>query len=167
MLQSLDRLPMSYSVWPSMDASKRVKALRTSLIDSTSTLASSAESSCSSPLHTPLLASTAICQPKAPENEMTRCAMTTSAVASDADNFSRLSSSGGTPALAGVHISYEMTPFSSTLSSLHPVCRICQTATEKNNILLSPCRCDGTLKYVHGTCLRVSDGCDSNGGLEF
>ena len=52
-------------------------------------------------------------------------------------------------------ISYEMTPYSSTLSSLHPVCRICQNPSEKRNVLITPCRCDGTLKHVHGTCLRV------------
>lgn len=52
-------------------------------------------------------------------------------------------------------ISYEMTPYSSTLSSLHPVCRICQNPSEKNNVLITPCRCDGSLKHIHGTCLRV------------
>lgn len=56
-------------------------------------------------------------------------------------------------------ISYDMTPYSSTLSALHPICRICQSPSEKNNVLITPCRCDGTLKHVHGTCLRVSNDC--------
>lgn len=56
----------------------------------------------------------------------------------------------------GCKISYEMTPFSSTLSALHPMCRICQNPSEKKNVLITPCRCDGSLKHVHGTCLRVS-----------
>lgn len=57
--------------------------------------------------------------------------------------------------LVSIKISYDMTPYASTLSALHPICRICQNPNEKNNILISPCRCDGTLKHVHGTCLRV------------
>ena len=64
-------------------------------------------------------------------------------------------SSENAVSLTGVKISYDITPFSSTLSSLYPVCRICQNPAEKKNALLTPCRCDGSLKYVHGTCLRV------------
>lgn len=62
-----------------------------------------------------------------------------------------------TSTVTGIKVSYDMTPFSSTLSSLCPICRICQLPNEKNNILITPCRCDGSLKHVHGTCLRVSD----------
>lgn len=54
-----------------------------------------------------------------------------------------------------VTITYDMTPFSSTLSSLSPSCRICQCHNDMNNVLITPCRCDGSLKYIHGTCLRV------------
>lgn len=54
-----------------------------------------------------------------------------------------------------VTISYDMTPFSSTLSSLSPSCRICQCPNDVNNVLITPCRCDGSLKHIHGTCLRV------------
>lgn len=53
-------------------------------------------------------------------------------------------------------ISYEPTPFSSTLSSLSPLCRICQCPSEAENILITPCRCDGSLKHIHATCLLVS-----------
>lgn len=52
--------------------------------------------------------------------------------------------------------SYEQTPFSSTMSSLAPICRICQATGEPDNVLIYPCRCDGSMKYIHGTCLRVS-----------
>ena len=31
-----------------------------------------------------------------------------------------------------------------------PICRIC---LETNGILFSPCLCNGTIKYVHETCL--------------
>lgn len=57
--------------------------------------------------------------------------------------------------MPAVIVSYELTPFSSTLSSLHPICRICQCPAEVNNVLISPCRCSGSLKFIHGTCLRV------------
>lgn len=58
--------------------------------------------------------------------------------------------------LQGVSINYELTPFSSTLSSLNPMCRICQCAAEASNVLITPCRCDGSLKHIHATCLLVS-----------
>jgi hypothetical protein len=44
---------------------------------------------------------------------------------------------------------------SSTLSL--PVCRICQLPSmEPNNHLISPCRCLGSIRYVHNNCLLVS-----------
>lgn len=58
--------------------------------------------------------------------------------------------------LPGVTVSYELTPFSSTISSLCPICRICQCPGDAKNVLISPCRCSGSLKFIHGTCLRVS-----------
>lgn len=66
---------------------------------------------------------------------------------------------------ASVKVSYELTPFSSTQSSLFPVCRICHLPHEKSNVLISPCRCNGSVKHVHGTCLRVSMFSTSGSGL--
>lgn len=44
---------------------------------------------------------------------------------------------------------------SSTVSS--PVCRICQLpGMEPSNPLISPCRCLGSIRYVHNNCLLVS-----------
>ena len=44
---------------------------------------------------------------------------------------------------------------SSTMSM--PVCRICQLPSmEPNNMLISPCRCLGSIRYVHNNCLLVS-----------
>ena len=44
---------------------------------------------------------------------------------------------------------------SSTVSS--PVCRICQLpGVEPSNPLISPCRCLGSIRYVHNNCLLVS-----------
>lgn len=60
-----------------------------------------------------------------------------------------------------VKVSYDLTPFSSTQSSLFPLCRICQLPHDKDNILITPCKCNGTLKHVHGTCLRVSMFCNN------
>lgn len=64
--------------------------------------------------------------------------------------------SRSTNLVAGVGMNYEMTPFSSTLSSLYPMCRICQCPAEPDNTLITPCRCDGSLKHIHATCLLVS-----------
>ena len=44
---------------------------------------------------------------------------------------------------------------SSTVSM--PVCRICQLpGVEPSNPLISPCRCLGSIRYVHNNCLLVS-----------
>ena len=44
---------------------------------------------------------------------------------------------------------------SSTMSM--PVCRICQLPSmEPSNMLISPCRCLGSIRYVHNNCLLVS-----------
>lgn len=37
-----------------------------------------------------------------------------------------------------------------------PTCRICDSAGDGSNRLISPCRCSGTSKYVHEQCLNVS-----------
>jgi len=43
---------------------------------------------------------------------------------------------------------------SSSTSSM-PICRICQLpGMEPSNPLLSPCRCLGSIRYVHGPCLK-------------
>ena len=38
-----------------------------------------------------------------------------------------------------------------------PTCRICDSAGDGSNRLISPCRCSGTSKFVHEQCLNVSD----------
>jgi len=38
-----------------------------------------------------------------------------------------------------------------------PTCRICDSAGDGSNRLVSPCRCSGTSKYVHEQCLNVSN----------
>nr|XP_022915020.1 E3 ubiquitin-protein ligase MARCH3-like [Onthophagus taurus] len=45
------------------------------------------------------------------------------------------------------------TPISSSLSSCSMVCRICQTFS-KQELLISPCNCKGSLAYVHLSCLE-------------
>merc|ERR1711997_1142544 len=43
----------------------------------------------------------------------------------------------------------------STISSLYPTCRICfQDLVDPDNPLISPCRCSGSIGYVHRKCLR-------------
>lgn len=36
-----------------------------------------------------------------------------------------------------------------------PVCRICLSSDEDGSRLIAPCRCTGTMKYVHRDCLRT------------
>ena len=37
-----------------------------------------------------------------------------------------------------------------------PTCRICfETEIDENDPLLNPCKCDGTSKYVHKSCLNA------------
>ena len=44
---------------------------------------------------------------------------------------------------------------SSSTSSM-PICRICQLPSiEPHNTLISPCRCLGSIRYVHNPCLAV------------
>merc|ERR1719431_1609015 len=53
----------------------------------------------------------------------------------------------------GVAIPVSMSHSSSTTSM--PICRICQLPSmEPNNPLLSPCRCLGSIRYVHSPCLK-------------
>ena len=35
-------------------------------------------------------------------------------------------------------------------------CRICQMQGDDRDPLFSPCRCSGSLRYIHGSCLKVS-----------
>jgi hypothetical protein len=45
---------------------------------------------------------------------------------------------------------------SDTGTDLLPVCRICQLPGDKEDFLFSPCRCSGTMMFVHYLCLLVS-----------
>ena len=47
-------------------------------------------------------------------------------------------------------------PKSETNSVSGPLCRICHMNGEEGEILISPCRCSGTLQFIHNTCLMVS-----------
>ncbi|KAK6188095.1 hypothetical protein SNE40_004352 [Patella caerulea] len=44
-------------------------------------------------------------------------------------------------------------PESDAGTDLLPVCRICQLPGDEKEILFAPCRCSGTLRYVHYACL--------------
>ena len=35
----------------------------------------------------------------------------------------------------------------------NPECRICYEGEKLNDILISPCKCKGTSKYIHKSCL--------------
>merc|ERR1719147_232918 len=57
------------------------------------------------------------------------------------------------PVLPDTSVLPMMSHSSSTTSM--PVCRICQLpGLEPNNPLISPCRCLGSIKYVHNPCLK-------------
>lgn len=45
----------------------------------------------------------------------------------------------------------------SSSSSAYPTCRICHLPGELGESLITPCRCSGTVQYVHTTCLVVSN----------
>ena len=36
-----------------------------------------------------------------------------------------------------------------------PTCRICYDTEKENNLLINPCRCTGSVKYVHEECLKT------------
>ena len=40
------------------------------------------------------------------------------------------------------------------LLNLKKICRICLEIGNKNNPLISPCLCEGSIKYVHQSCLK-------------
>jgi len=42
---------------------------------------------------------------------------------------------------------------SETASALLAICRICHQPGDEYDILISPCRCAGTLQFIHNTCL--------------
>ena len=47
---------------------------------------------------------------------------------------------------------------SETSSAVLPICRICHMPSEledEQEMLISPCRCAGTLQFIHNTCLQV------------
>lgn len=41
-------------------------------------------------------------------------------------------------------------------SAILPICRICHMPGDESEILISPCRCVGTVQFIHNTCLMVS-----------
>lgn len=45
---------------------------------------------------------------------------------------------------------------SDSSSAIIAICRICHMPGEENEILITPCRCAGTLQFIHNTCLQVS-----------
>lgn len=36
-----------------------------------------------------------------------------------------------------------------------PMCKICHVSAKDNDPLISPCRCSGTMQYIHCGCLMV------------
>ena len=59
-------------------------------------------------------------------------------------------------------ITCDRSPFSSVTSSLSSLCRICQCPAEPDRVLIAPCRCKGSLQYIHSACLLVSIQMQSN-----
>jgi len=57
------------------------------------------------------------------------------------------------PSAASV-LSYARSDTDSSVNG--PACRICDSAGDGSNRLISPCRCSGTSKFVHEQCLNVS-----------
>ena len=49
----------------------------------------------------------------------------------------------------------QLSMLSDTNSALLPICRICHLPEDGGDILISPCRCAGTLQFIHNTCLMV------------
>ncbi|KAK2145634.1 hypothetical protein LSH36_667g00021 [Paralvinella palmiformis] len=47
----------------------------------------------------------------------------------------------------------QLSMLSDTNSALLPICRICHLPEDGGDILISPCRCAGTLQFIHNTCL--------------
>ena len=46
---------------------------------------------------------------------------------------------------------------SDSASVIIPFCRICHMAGDDTEILITPCRCAGTLQFIHDKCLQVRD----------
>ena len=44
---------------------------------------------------------------------------------------------------------------SDSTSAIIAICRICHMPGEEDEILITPCRCAGTLQFIHNTCLQV------------
>ena len=51
---------------------------------------------------------------------------------------------------------YSLDSKSETNSVFWDICKICHQPSDPEDPLISPCRCAGTLQYIHGTCLTVS-----------
>ena len=39
-------------------------------------------------------------------------------------------------------------------SNITPICRICYEKDKKNDLLIIPCKCEGTIKFVHQSCIK-------------
>jgi len=58
------------------------------------------------------------------------------------------------PALDEGNLCYKTTMSTSSSTTSMPICRICQLPSmEPSNHLISPCRCLGSIRYVHNPCL--------------
>ena len=53
-------------------------------------------------------------------------------------------------------MSFSLDSKSETNSVFYDICKICHQTSDPEDPLISPCRCAGTLQYIHGTCLTVS-----------
>lgn len=50
---------------------------------------------------------------------------------------------------------YSSLTVSSCGTDMYSFCKICQLQGDEKDPLISPCRCSGTLKYIHVSCLKV------------
>ena len=56
-------------------------------------------------------------------------------------------------------MSYTLDSKSDTNSVFLDICKICHQPSDPEDPLISPCRCAGSLQYIHGACLTVSIPC--------
>ena len=45
---------------------------------------------------------------------------------------------------------------SETGSAVYSICRICHMPEDESEMLISPCRCAGTMQFIHNACLQVT-----------
>ena len=75
-------------------------------------------------------------------------------------SLSNYSVAGGNSVFANTAVSSlaNCEKHSETSSAMLPICRICHMPGElddEQEMLISPCRCAGTLQFIHNTCLQV------------